>query len=216
MRLYVYDHCPYCTRARMIFGLKQIDIDLQFLLNDDEKTPISMVGKKMVPILHKDDGQFMPESLDIVKYVDNHNGQPVLTGALLTKMTALIHQLDNDAFRKLCSPRFVRTALPEFATASARDYFSDKKQQTQGDFQQCIEDTPVLLKHITPILAQIEKEIKSPKACNGELSIDDICLFPLLRNLSIVKGLSFPPKVTAYMQEMSKLTHIPLFLDRAI
>ncbi|MDU4397175.1 MAG: glutaredoxin, partial [Haemophilus parainfluenzae] len=22
MKLYVYDHCPFCVRARMIFGLK--------------------------------------------------------------------------------------------------------------------------------------------------------------------------------------------------
>lgn len=23
MKLYVYDHCPFCVRARMIFGLKK-------------------------------------------------------------------------------------------------------------------------------------------------------------------------------------------------
>ncbi|MDN5160564.1 glutaredoxin, partial [Escherichia coli] len=24
MKLYIYDHCPYCLKARMIFGLKNI------------------------------------------------------------------------------------------------------------------------------------------------------------------------------------------------
>ena len=24
MKLYVYDHCPFCVRARMIFGLKNL------------------------------------------------------------------------------------------------------------------------------------------------------------------------------------------------
>lgn len=216
MKLYIYDHCPFCTRARMIFGLKQLNIDLVTLLNDDEKTPISMVGKKMVPILQKENGQFMPESMDIVHYIDTHYGNPVLTGHPAQNMSELIKQLDNESLRKLCSPRHVKMNLPEFATASAREYFIHKKQPALGDFQQCLTDTPELVAQITPILALIETEIKSDHACGGELSTNDIYLFPLLRNLSVVKVLAFPPKVYAYMQKMSQLTHIPLFFDRAI
>ncbi|HCS3144438.1 TPA: glutaredoxin, partial [Shigella flexneri] len=26
MKLYIYDHCPYCLKARMIFGLKNIPV----------------------------------------------------------------------------------------------------------------------------------------------------------------------------------------------
>lgn len=26
MKLYVYDHCPFCTKARMIFGLKSLPL----------------------------------------------------------------------------------------------------------------------------------------------------------------------------------------------
>ncbi len=46
MELYVYDHCPYCVRAMMIFGLKNIPFKKHVLLNDDEETPIRLVGKK--------------------------------------------------------------------------------------------------------------------------------------------------------------------------
>ena len=28
MNLYVYDHCPFCVRARMIFGLKNLPVEL--------------------------------------------------------------------------------------------------------------------------------------------------------------------------------------------
>ncbi|MGN6905595.1 glutaredoxin, partial [Neisseria sp. P0015.S010] len=24
MKLYIYDHCPFCVRARMIFGLRDV------------------------------------------------------------------------------------------------------------------------------------------------------------------------------------------------
>ena len=54
MKLYIYDHCPYCLKARMIFGLKNIPVELHVLLNDDAETPTRMVGQKQVPILQKD------------------------------------------------------------------------------------------------------------------------------------------------------------------
>ncbi|VTP68106.1 Glutaredoxin-2 [Leclercia adecarboxylata] len=28
MKLYVYEHCPFCIRARMIFGLKKVPFEL--------------------------------------------------------------------------------------------------------------------------------------------------------------------------------------------
>eukprot|EP00913_Durusdinium_trenchii_P002863 g2651.t1 len=37
--LYVYDLCPFCTRARMIFGLKKIPHRLIFMSYDDVETP---------------------------------------------------------------------------------------------------------------------------------------------------------------------------------
>ena len=36
MRLYIYEHCPYCVKARMIFGLKSVPIELEYLLNNEE------------------------------------------------------------------------------------------------------------------------------------------------------------------------------------
>ncbi|MEQ5209184.1 glutathione S-transferase N-terminal domain-containing protein, partial [Proteus sp. fly-1067] len=39
MKLYIYDHCPFCVRARMIFGLKNIDVEQIFLMEDDKATP---------------------------------------------------------------------------------------------------------------------------------------------------------------------------------
>lgn len=80
MKLYIYDHCPYCLKARMIFGLKNIPVELHVLLNDDAETPTRMVGQKQVPILQKDDSRYMPESMDIVHYVDKLDGKPLLTG----------------------------------------------------------------------------------------------------------------------------------------
>ena len=70
MKLYIYDHCPFCVRARMAAGLFGADVEEVVMANDDEATPIGMIGAKQVPILQKEDGSFMGESLDIVRYLD--------------------------------------------------------------------------------------------------------------------------------------------------
>ena len=77
--LYVYDHCPFCVRARMIFGLKRMPFKLDFLMNDDVVTPTKMTGKKVLPILEMD-GEAMGESLDIVAKIDAI-GTPILAKA---------------------------------------------------------------------------------------------------------------------------------------
>ena len=79
MKLYVYDHCPFCVRARMIFGLKKVPVDLVTILNDDVETPTKLIGQKIVPILVKENGEAMPESLDIVRYINAHYGEKVLS-----------------------------------------------------------------------------------------------------------------------------------------
>ena len=46
MKLYYYDHCPFCVRARMAAVLLAADVEEVVLANDDEATPISMIGAK--------------------------------------------------------------------------------------------------------------------------------------------------------------------------
>ena len=82
MKLYTYDHCPFCTRARMIFGLKNQPLDNQFLLNNDEATPIGLIGKKMLPILIKADGSAMGESLAHLRTVSTYPRTACLISSL--------------------------------------------------------------------------------------------------------------------------------------
>lgn len=53
MKLYIYDHCPFCVRARMAAGLFGADVEEVVLANDDEATPIGMIGAKKCPSCKK-------------------------------------------------------------------------------------------------------------------------------------------------------------------
>jgi glutaredoxin 2 len=212
MKLFIYDHCPFCVKARMIFGLKNLPVRLVTLLSDDEITPISMIGKKMAPILQKDDGSYLPESMDIVHYVDNLDGKPLLTGKTNPAIAAWL-QHTASYVNKLLLPRFANADFEEFATDNARRYFSDKKQAASGDFTVLLADSADLIAQLEEDLATLSPLIQSPEAVNGTLSEDDIHLFPLLRSLSIVAGVALPDNVEAYRNRMAQRVDIPLLFD---
>ncbi|AUI66111.1 MULTISPECIES: glutaredoxin 2 [Glaesserella] len=210
MKLYIFDHCPYCVRARMIFGLKQLDVELITLLNDDEATPVGLVGKKVVPILIKEDGTAMPESLDIVKYIDGHYGEKMLSDDIRPEIDAWIKTVSG-YYNRLLLPRFVQLDLGEYQTQSAIDYFITKKTESIGDFAENLARSAEYIAKLEQDLTALESLIVSPDAVNGKLSLEDIILFPMLRNLTCVKGLNFPTKVKAYVEKMAELSRVNLY-----
>lgn len=216
MKLFIYDHCPYCVKARMIFGLKGINFDLVTLLNDDEKTPISMIGQKMVPILEKDDGSYMAESMDIVNYIDSEYGEsPIIKGPKNPKISEWLGETTEYLYR-LAMPRWVKVDLEEFKTQAAIDYFTNKKERMIGSFEENLNESDELIAKANKHLEALSLLIISNNAVNGDLSEDDIHLFTSLRSLSVVKGINYPKNVMEYMKEMSERTNIPLHLDIAL
>jgi len=211
-RLYIYDHCPFCVKARMIFGLKRIPIELVVLLNDDEAGPVRMVGKKMVPIL-EEEGRYLGESMDIVARIEGE-GEPVLTGPTNPAVSAWLGKIGAPLYR-LFLPRAAAAPLPEFATTAARAYFIRNKENAAHPFGEILKDGAVFLEEINGLLRELAGMVRSAEAVNGVLSVDDIHLFPVLRSLSIIRGIVFPPEVEAYRQAMSVRANVGLLDDLA-
>lgn len=215
MKLYIYDHCPFCLKARMIFGLKNIPVEINVLLNDDEQTPVRMVGEKIVPILQKDDSRYMTESMDIVHYVDNLDGKPLLTGPRRPQIEEWLRKI-NSYINHLLLPRIAKAPFDEFATPEARAWFIRKKEAAIGSFADHLAHSAGLIKNVSNDLRTLDKLIQKPNAVNGELSEDDIHLFPLLRNLTLVAGVDYPSRVADYRDNMAKQTQINLLTSRAL
>ncbi|MDO5054460.1 GrxB family glutaredoxin [Pasteurella oralis] len=215
MQLYVYDHCPYCVRAMMIFGLKELAVKINVLLNDDEETPIGLVGKKVVPILIKEDGSAMPESLDIVKYVDTHYGEPILQENIRPEIESVLKEITSYS-NYLLMPRFIQLNVPEFATQSAIEYFTKKKTEYVGDFAQHLSKTTEYLTRLQHDLDKLDALVVGKASLNQSLSLEDILVFPILRNLTCVKGVKFPEKLANYVNQMSNLSKVSLYTKQAL
>lgn len=40
MKLYIYDHCPFCARTLMAFALKNVPVTLSIIMEGDTDTPL--------------------------------------------------------------------------------------------------------------------------------------------------------------------------------
>jgi len=215
-RLFIYDHCPYCVKARMIFGLKNQGLENIILLNDDEKTPVSMIGQKMVPILEKENGKFMPESLDIIKYIDSKYPPEQVVWEEDPALMETLHQARMDYY-SLAMPRWIQSGMEEFKTESARKYFQNKKEQIIGSFSSALEQTETFKKNISPILKTLAGQLSPNHKWykTTQISLNDFHLFAFLRGLSIVKDISLPAVLQKYAERTSQMTNVPLNTDIA-
>ncbi|MCJ8277462.1 MAG: glutaredoxin 2 [Bdellovibrionales bacterium] len=216
MKLYVYDHCPYCVKARMIFGWKDINFELVTLLNDDEKTPIDMIGQKMVPIFVQEGKKPLPESLDIVKVLDKQAGSPMMSPSKEDPRLKMWLQGARQYMYQLAMPRWIKVGLEEFATESAVAYFTKKKEDYIGPFAEHMNKTQDYLDMAHQHLQELESIIQGEDFFWGECTEDDLHVFASLRCLTVVKGMKFPEKIEKYMNNMSESTKIPLHWDAAI
>ena len=209
MRLYLFEHCSLCFRVRMTAALKRRHLQESVVLDDDSATMTGLVGKRVIPILVKDDGAPMLESMDMVAHIESL-GDPVLTGPQRADIAAWAERAVA-ATAPLTMPRYPLLDLPEFATVAARDHYIMRKHETYGDFTALRAKTREQIDALMPELETLAALIESPDAVNGALSLDDVRVLPLLRSAAVVKGLSFPRKVRDYFATMmARIGYQPL------
>jgi glutaredoxin 2 len=202
MKLYLFEHCSICFRVRMAAALKRLHVQETVVLDDDSETMIDLVGKRVIPILVKDDGEPMLESMDMVAHIDGR-GVPVLVGPQRGELAAWASAAA-DKTAPLTWPRYPLLGLPEFATVAAHDHFVARKRKSLGDLVELRARTRELIGVLMPDLERLDAMIESPEAVNGQLSLDDIRVLPLLRSAAVVKGLRFPHKVRDYFETMMR------------
>jgi len=184
----------------MIAALKHLHLQETVVLDDDSETMIGLVGKRVIPILVKDDGTPMLESMDMVAYIDNI-GERILSGAERDVVGAWSERV-LEKLPPLTQPRYPLLGLPEFASVAALDHYQLRKRKTLGDFVELRANTRQYISKLMPDLEELDGLIQSPLAINGTLSLDDIRVLPLLRSAGVVKGLRFPNKAREYFETM--------------
>lgn len=244
--VYVYDHCPFCVRVRLALGLKNVKHNLYFLANDDIKTPTSLIGKKVAPIFRlPEDDMTMGESLDIIELVDNDErfGPTNLFNPTTGRKDIKAWQKSvQTLLRTLQRPRYVATGLlPEFQQIDGRHAFIKnhqlppfEKPEWKGDASEenpgmpmdkklmlyaeaMAKDPAPMIEELNAKLVELDDIVFCEQYCSeGGLSMDDIDLWSRLRSITIIKDVTWPTKLRAYMDNLSALGDVPLYDEMAI
>jgi glutaredoxin 2 len=200
VKLLMFEHCSLCFRVRMAAALKRVHLQETVVLDDDTDQMVGLVGKRVIPILVRNDGQPMLESMEMVSHIDAL-GDPVLAGPEREEISTWAAKVVSKT-APLTMPRYPLLGLPEFATVAALDHYNLRKRRVFGDFVELRANTRAYLRELAPDLEQLDRLIESPTALNGKLSRDDIRVLPLLRSAAVVKGIRFPSKVRDYFENM--------------
>jgi len=201
LKLYHYVHCPFCIRVRMALGYLDLAYESIVLPYDDEKTPLSLTGKKMLPALN-DGSKTINESLDIIDLIDKTNRfqlKKMIATDTFKKLDKFLNLIGNP-IHSLAMPYWIFTA--EFSP-SARDYFQKKKEQKRGPFKDLLLNQSKFLDELTPLLQELESQL-TPFYQSETLSLFDLLISSHLWGLYIVPEFQFSPQVHHYLQTVKK------------
>ena len=202
-KLYHYVHCPYCIRVRMAAGFLDIPYESHVLKYDDEKTPVELAGKKMLPIWVDPQGKAHPESLDIIQMIDAGDKLECSTLLKSDKFQQLQIFLDKAGalVHNMAMPYFIYT--PEF-DESSRNYFEAKKSVKRGPFKELAKKRSEFEPELIQLLKQLEFYFK-PFCLTDRLTILDICLASQLWGMYVVPEFYFSQHVHFYLQRVKTL-----------
>ncbi|MBK2109018.1 glutaredoxin 2 [Francisella tularensis] len=214
MKIYLYHHCPYCIKVRLVADLSNFDYQMIILANDDEKAHIDRIGSKQVPFLEKDDGTFIKESDEICKFIAKVQNFEIAESTIDDFVKGCIADLEPH-YRRIIYPRIPHHPRNEcdFPTQSAKEYFINKKSQYVGDFDALLRNPPYdSIRAINQILAKIDPFIKTPFINGKKFSWDDINIFPIFFILTMSKDLlEIPTNITNYIKNIEAKTNIELY-----
>lgn len=180
-------------------------------MEGDSITPTKLVGKKVVPILEKEDGTHIFESMDIVRYIDKNFGQEIFDDHPHEDIEDWIKEIWKPTLG-LVIPRFTKADFPELNTKFSREFYTEREKAAFGDLNEMIENTNLYLKEVNPLLDELDTMLSK----GHELNIVDFDLYAILRSLTIVDGIKFPTHVHNYILRMEELTNVETLYKKAL
>lgn len=207
MKLYIFEHCPFSARVRYVAGMLNISLDIINLDYDDDTTTADIIGTKQVPVLVKDNGQAMAESLEIIEYF--------LTLADSTEThlpSQKVLDWQRSAFlplQKVGYPRWSSMNLPEFSSDSAKQAWRNKKETEALDFDTLLRETPAIAREVESLIQQASKVLNLMSKQPMTL-VDKAIMFSILRGFFSATELQWDHAVKEWMVSASKKSNVKL------
>ncbi len=170
MKLYIYEHCPFCARVRYVAGILGIDLDINVLEYHDENTPTSLIGKKSVPILlkgNKATTESMEIIADVFQLTQTFDAKQVSQAVLDWQKAAF------PLLQQIGYPRWANLPLQEFKSELSRTEWKRKKESDTLNFSELLENTNVIVKTVNTLIEEAVQLLNfqngNPTLSSGQL-----------------------------------------------
>ena len=201
MKLYIYEHCPFCARVAYVANALKLNVEYQVVDYADAQTLIDLIGQKMVPVLEKDDGTVMAESMDIIADFIAQAGIDVV--AVSSEETLAFQRETFPLIQKIGYPRWAKLNLKEFATEESVAAWHAKKETEELNFVRLLENTEQIVADVNAQLVQAETLIQ-PNAGKSPLPlVDQAIYFSLLRGFFAEPTVTWPQELTLWLETNS-------------
>ena len=208
MKLYIYDHCPFCARVAYIAQSLGLDIELVSVDYDDAQTLIDLIGKKMVPVLQKDDGSIMAESLDIIAYFMDLKSSD--EQRVPSEQAALFQSRAFPLTQQIGRPRWWNLDLAEYRSAGSKEAWRASKETEDFNFEELLEKTPQFVQLINPLLKDAELLLDIEHGESSQPLIDQAVYFSMLRGFCVEPSISWPPALERWLEKKSETLKLSL------
>lgn len=214
MKIYDREGTPNAARIRIVLAEKGIESQVEFvsvdLMKAEQKQPgflaMNPIGK--TPVLELDDGTVISESTAITEYLDNLDGNPLLTGKT-PREKGLIHMMQRRVEMMILEAidDYFHYGTPGLGPA-LRPWrmpdWSGAKEWGQRRGVQAVQSLP----YFNGILA------KQPFVAGDFFSLADISLWAALAFADAI-GLPLPPDLDALAAWRNKVSDLPAVKNRS-
>ena len=241
--LHAYEHCHFTTRTRLVLGWVGMPFECKFYGYGAGADPakcegrghdpqdggtVPLMGKKLCPVLTGDevptrDGlQGLGESMEICSYAAGISSGRLAPATGRADVSGWLDRV-GDTRKALERPRLIRMPVPDFADARDVEYAKWTHTRRGFDYAEAEAATPQLLVEMQAGLEELATMLRGRDASRGGAptlnawgaSVDDALVLPILRSLTCVRDLKWPPLVREYVDGMCEAAGVPLFTEHA-
>jgi glutathione S-transferase len=204
---------PNPARIRIVLAAKGLDAQVQFvsvdLIGAEHKQPAYLAKNPsgVLPLLELDDGTLISESTAITEYLDNLDGNPILTGRS-PKQKALVHMMQRRAESYVLDPvgLYFHHATPGLGPTLQefkRPEWAGRVEMGRLEGQKATTG----MKYFDDLLSG------QPYLAGDEFSMADITLFAGLA-FAEAAGLGVAPALTSLVAWRARVAELPSVKNR--
>ncbi|MCG7522366.1 glutathione S-transferase N-terminal domain-containing protein [Ruegeria sp. Ofav3-42] len=207
MKLYIFETCPFCVRARIMAGLKDLSPELVYVAPGQIPPELDgWIDRLTVPILL--DGETLIQgSTEIIRHFDTV-GAPKLPSYSTSQELEDWRSSISAPLNALCYPRMSRLNVPELVSPEAQAFFECAIPERIGmTFADALAQTPRLVNEVKEALPVTAHFLKGK-----DFTFDTLAALADLRSLTMVAELSFPEQISGSFRALMTRAGVAPFI----